>query len=191
MDGQRRQLFGQIVSLVALLHRRRARRVRQRAQETARMEEHIVLLLNESAASITQSVTELIAAYFDDQIGKITRRFWTRRRDRKYWEEILWPGTEEDFKRDLRVRKDTFQLIVDEVRELVERQDVLPLNRRFCVSVEKRVAICLYFLGTTCEYPTVSRLFDVADSTVCEIVHEVCAAVVHKMQDRFIRFPVG
>lgn len=182
--------MGQFVALYEIISRRRARRARQRAQELAEIEERMLLIATELMADIARNVGALIAVHFEARPA-INRRFWTRRRDRKYWEEILWPGPEEDFKKDLRIRKDTFQLIVDELRDVLLRQDVLPLRTRLSVSVEKRVAICLYFLGSTSEYPTVGRLFGVADSTVCEIVHEVCAAIVDKLEARFLRFLVG
>ena len=62
---------------------------------------------------------------------------------------------------------------------------------RRSISVEKRVAITLWCLATQVEYRTIAHLFGVARSTVCEIVHETCSAIVTRLMDTYIRFPTG
>ena len=62
---------------------------------------------------------------------------------------------------------------------------------RHSVSVEKRVAITLWCLATPAEYRTVAHLFGVARSTVCEIVHETCNAIVACLMGMYIKFPSG
>ena len=39
------------------------------------------------------------------------------------------------------------------------------------IGVEQSMAVTLQFLSTTAEYCTISHLFQIAKSTVCEIVH--------------------
>ena len=56
------------------------------------------------------------------------------------------------------------------------------------VSVEKRVAIALWFLATPAEYRTIAHLFGVARSTVCEIVHKTCQAIVTVLLRKYIKF---
>ncbi len=57
--------------------------------------------------------------------------------------------------------------------------------------MEKSVAIALWRLGTNIEFRTISHLFGVGLSTACNIVHEVCKAIVDSLLDRYIKIPVG
>ena len=50
---------------------------------------------------------------------------------------------------------------------------------RMPLSVEERVAITLWRLGTNIEYRSIAHLFGVGLSTVCVTVHEVCTAIVN------------
>ena len=49
---------------------------------------------------------------------------------------------------------------------------------RTAISVEKRMAIALWRLGTNVEYRTISHFLGVGISTACIIVHEVCKVIV-------------
>ncbi|XP_017491724.1 PREDICTED: uncharacterized protein LOC108379878 isoform X2 [Rhagoletis zephyria] len=53
----------------------------------------------------------------------------------------------------------------------LERKDT---NFRKAISLEKRVAIALYALGSSSEYRSVGNMFGIAKSTVCLIVIEFC-----------------
>ena len=57
--------------------------------------------------------------------------------------------------------------------------------------MEKRVAITLWRLGTNQEYRSVAHLFGVGTSSVCNIVHEVCNAIVDCLLDKYIVLPRG
>ena len=51
------------------------------------------------------------------------------------------------------------------------------------------MAIALWCLATPTEYRTIGHLFGVARSSVCEIVHEVGAAIVQQLLKVYIKFP--
>ena len=53
------------------------------------------------------------------------------------------------------------------------------------------MAIALWRLGTNVEYRTISHLFGVFISTACDIVHEVCKAIVDVLLKRYVRIPTG
>ena len=57
------------------------------------------------------------------------------------------------------------------------------------LSVEERVAITLWRLGTNVEYRSIAHLFGVGLSTVC--VHEVCISIVNTLSSRCGRIPAG
>ena len=60
-----------------------------------------------------------------------------------------------------------------------------------CISVQKRVGITLWCLATPAEYQTVGHLFGVSRSSVCEIVHEICSAIVSVLLKSYIKFPTA
>ena len=62
---------------------------------------------------------------------------------------------------------------------------------RKAISVERRLAVTLWFLATPCEYRTIAHLFGIARSTVCEIVQETCNAIVKVLLNKYIEFPTG
>ena len=51
------------------------------------------------------------------------------------------------------------------------------------------MAIALWRLGTKVEYLTISHLFGVGISTACNIVHEVCKAIVESLLEKYINIP--
>ena len=57
--------------------------------------------------------------------------------------------------------------------------------------VQRRVAVCLWCLTTPIEYRTVAHLFGIGRSTVSEIVHETCRAIVRVLMKQYIKFPSG
>ena len=57
------------------------------------------------------------------------------------------------------------------------------------ISVKKRVAITLWTLASSAEYRTVSHLFGAGRSTVSEIVHETCRAIVDHLLPKYVCFP--
>ena len=59
------------------------------------------------------------------------------------------------------------------------------------ISVETKVAITLWRLGTNVEYWTISHLFGVGISTACGIVYEVCQEIVCYFLRMYIKIPQG
>ena len=66
--------------------------------------------------------------------------------------------------------KKTFTYIYEEIREFVEKANT---NFRKALTVEMRVAIALYFYSGACDYRTISNLFGIGRSIVCNILHAV------------------
>ncbi|XP_073684925.1 uncharacterized protein [Garra rufa] len=62
---------------------------------------------------------------------------------------------------------------------------------RDAIDPERRVAITLWRLATNAEYRTIAQLFGVGISTVCTVVHQVCAAIVEVLAKELIHIPKG
>ena len=84
--------------------------------------------------------------------------------------------------------RETFAYLCDQLSPTIRKQDTF---MRRSISVERRVAITIWCLATPAEYRTVAHLFGVARSTVCEIVHTTCTAIVERLLSTYIKFPDG
>ena len=60
---------------------------------------------------------------------------------------------------------------------------------RKCLFIERRVAVTIWCLATPTEYRTITHLFGIARSTVCEIVHVTCRCIVDVLLKEYIEFP--
>ena len=87
---------------------------------------------------------------------------------------------------NFRVSKETFNFVVSVIEDEVKRKTTI---LRKPISLQKRVAMTLYFLSSTAEYRTIANLFGVSRSFVCICVRDVCKAIVKKMQSKFIYLP--
>ena len=70
------------------------------------------------------------------------------------------------------------------------------LKRRYtvmqrCIAVEQRIAVTLWCLATPTEYHTIAHLSGIARSSVCEIIHEMCCAIVDCLLSTYLNFPSG
>ena len=82
---------------------------------------------------------------------------------------MLRTFTHQDWLDNFSMSKETFLYICSRLSGVLIRQDTV---MRCSTSVQQRVAITLWYLATPVEYLTISHLFGVARSSVCEIVHE-------------------
>ena len=94
--------------------------------------------------------------------------------------------TARDWLENFRMSKETFTYLCTQLSPTLHRDNTA---MRPAVSVEQRVAISLWCLATPAEYRTIAHLFGVARSTVCEIVHETCQAIVTVLLRKYIKFP--
>ena len=95
---------------------------------------------------------------------------------------------ETDWTENVRIRKETFIYICDQLKPVIERQDT---QLRKAVSVQQRVAITIWCLAMPCEYRTIAHLFGVGRLSVCTIVQETCSAIVNVLMNKYIIFPTG
>ena len=77
--------------------------------------------------------------------------------------------------------RNTFVYLCNELRVDIAKRDT---DMRTCITVEKRVAIALWFLATNSDYRTIGHLFGISKSSVCKIRQEVCRAIVKLLLHR-------
>ena len=90
------------------------------------------------------------------------------------------------WRENLRMSRDTFQIVCNELRPYIERKVT---RFRQPVSVEARVAITIWRLGTNVEYRTIAALFGLGRSTVGEIVLDTCEVIARHLMPRYVRVP--
>ena len=89
---------------------------------------------------------------------------------------------------NFRMSRNTFNYLCEKLRDTISHQNT---HFRKAIPITQRVAITLWCLATSCEYRTLSHLFGIGRSTVCEIVQETCKAIVSVLMDIYITFPCG
>ena len=122
------------------------------------------------------------------------RRIWVKDKSKGFFERC-WRSkdffrscwSEDDFKNKFWLNHATFVYLCSKL---------LPhLQKHHCVrdplSVELRVAVTLWRLGTNAEYRSIGHLFGVGLSTVFITVREVCMAIVELLLPLYIRVPTG
>ena len=136
-----------------------------------------------------EDLREIVAALIADRVICTTmqrRVLWVRNRSQSFtsitasWDDLEW-------KRNFCVNRTTFQHLCTELSGKLQHASTV----RAAVSVETRVAITLWRLGTNVEYRTISHLFGVGISTACVIVHKVCRAIVDVLLKKYIKIPTG
>ena len=106
----------------------------------------------------------------------IPRTIWIKDRHPQWWEEMVNGGfTSDDWLANFRMSRNTFVYLCNELRVDIAKRDT---DMRRCITVEKRVAITLWFLATNSDYCTIGHLFGISKSSVCKIRQEVCRAIV-------------
>ncbi|KAH6932596.1 hypothetical protein HPB50_008017 [Hyalomma asiaticum] len=111
---------------------------------------------------------------------------WAYPREVSWYETTLPHVPDNVFKENFRVNRATFDYIVS-VCESMRRLDT---NMRKAIPLKKDVAIALYRLATSAEDRSVGNIFGVGRSTVNLVFREFCAAVVHRLESLYVKFPM-
>ncbi|XP_015904841.2 uncharacterized protein [Parasteatoda tepidariorum] len=99
----------------------------------------------------------------------------------KWWEKIQ-NFTDDQWLKYLRMRKETFALLVSHINPYLQK------SSKFEVSVEKQIALALIFLSSGKSYRYLSRLFSVSKIDIQTIVTNVCSAIKHLMP-KYLKIP--
>ena len=85
-------------------------------------------------------------------------------RDTVWWQHGYVNWTDKQFKKRLRVNRDNFHFILNNISDLIIREVT---KFKEPVSPDRHLAITLYHLARGCSHSTVGDLFAVASSTAC------------------------
>ena len=167
------------------LRKRRLRRHREARRRLLATRERAIALQRRQAhdlAVVTAVVTRHLLLSVHQE-----RTMWVRPRSHAFFREIVSGWDDAEWKRNFRVGRPTFSFLCLQLASVLQQREVV----RKPLSVEEKVAITLWRLGTNVEYRTIAHLFGVGLLTVCVTVHEVCHAIVSILLQRYIKIPTG
>ncbi|KAK5773204.1 protein ALP1-like [Gossypium arboreum] len=115
------------------------------------------------------------------------RRLWVKSRSKDWWEKCNHPDfPDEEFKREFRMSKHTFDMICEELEPAVMKKNTM---LRDAIPVRQRVAVCIWRLATGEPLRTVSKQFGLGISTCHKLVLEVCTAIKTVLMPKYIQWP--
>ena len=93
----------------------------------------------------------------------------------------------DEWKKNLRLPKDDFHILVEMIRphSKVRSSKI----RRDVLSLEKRVAVTLYYLKDQGSMKMTANVFGIARCTVGQVVQEICTILTKKISSDLIKFP--
>ena len=103
------------------------------------------------------------------------RRF--HRNNVNWWTKFSKTYSDERFKQTFRVSRTTFYFILSKIEHKIRKEFVFeaPINP------DQRLAICLYRLARGDYLYTIGEMVGLAESTACQIVVEVCTAIIEEL----------
>lgn len=103
---------------------------------------------------------------------------------KRWWHDGYATWNEEDFKKNMRMTRQSFEYILEEMRPFIEKQQNVDK-----ISSDRQLALTIYRLAHGCCFPTLQSLFGVPASYADVIFSQVCCMLVREMYDQFIRLP--
>ena len=130
-----------------------------------------------------------MAAILSDFVSATTivRTIWVKLRSHAFFDEVVSCWSDEEWKQNLRVSSETLKVLCNKLKPYLGRRVVT----RQPLSVEERVTVTLWRLGTNVEFRTISHLFRVGILTASVTAWDVCSAIVEKLTPRFIAVLCG
>ncbi|KFK29537.1 hypothetical protein AALP_AA7G147000 [Arabis alpina] len=115
------------------------------------------------------------------------RRLWVKERTTDWWDRVSKPDfPEEEFRKEFRMSKSTFDLICEELDATVTKKNTM---LRDAIPAPKRVGVCVWRLATGAPLRHVSERFGLGISTCHKLVIEVCRAIYDVLMPKYLLWP--
>ena len=116
------------------------------------------------------------------------RAFWTRPGRTETWWSNFRNGVVvlEEWKENLRMSRESFNKLCNMLRPFIVKQRT---NMRATVSVEKQVAVFLYYTADEGRYRKVANAFGISKATVSTIIRRVAQAITFHLGPKYIKLP--
>ena len=109
-------------------------------------------------------------------------------RNKEWWDRCYRDFASEEFKKQVRIQHETFDMILNIVEPYVTKKET-NLNQH-PVSVNRQLGLTLYRLGHGASFTTLSRLFVVSISLDSVTFNKVCRVLVATLYNRYIKLPL-
>ena len=115
------------------------------------------------------------------------QRIGNKKRESFWWESGYINWSEEEFKLRMRVNRETFHVIANEIGPYIQKtpSNFVPLP----ITVEKQVAVTIYRLAHGSSFSTISDLFGISIAQGNMIFNKVVRNMVKRLYDRYVKVP--
>ncbi|KAL8190798.1 UNVERIFIED_CONTAM: hypothetical protein K2H54_061606 [Gekko kuhli] len=112
------------------------------------------------------------------------QRWWVYPRSSDWWDNfVMHIWGKEKWLENFRMSRSTFNWLVDALRDVLHRWRT---EMRAPVSMERRVAVAVWWMANNMSYRAVAHHFGLARSTVASIVVEVTWAITERLLERVV-----
>ena len=118
----------------------------------------------------------------------VERTIWQKKRTSAWFDLACSTYSDNEWYKNFRISRNTFQFLVDELRTDIVRQDTV---MRKAIEVKKKVALFLYFLASTDSYRSLANLFGVSRAFICVCIREVADAILRKLKPKYLTIAKG
>lgn len=107
-------------------------------------------------------------------------------RHNKFWEDEVKNYTDLDFKENFRLKRESFEYLKTKIAPYFQHRKV-QINYKEFISLEKKLAIFLYVVGSLSENRSVATLFEIKENTVDKIIIEIAEAIWVTLKDEYMK----
>ena len=130
-------------------------------------------------------------------LANLCEKVKPRRKKRRFWvrpgrTDVWWLNFVKDIViakewiENFRMSRDSFYALCDELRPFLIRSRT---NMREPLSVEKQLAVTLYYLCDEGRYRKVANSFGISRATVSIVVRRVCLVISYELGPKYIKLP--
>ncbi|KAJ3064747.1 hypothetical protein HDU99_004380 [Rhizoclosmatium hyalinum] len=112
-----------------------------------------------------------------------------KRKSRQWKDTNLYEMESEDFCKEVRITRDTFDFIVKEIKHHLEKGPNDSKRRKPRTKAKDQIAMFLYFVATGCAMRVVGQLFGYGIHTVGDSIRRVSLAIISEFQEDYIKLP--
>ena len=117
------------------------------------------------------------------------KSIWVKQgRTDKWWENMISGLSSSDcWKKNFRMSKEEFLNLCEELGPFISPNPASPNYRK--ISLEKKVALTLYYLKDTGSIWMTANTFGIHQCTASKVIHEVCSAIKENLGPKYIYLP--
>ena len=142
---------------------------------------------NENSQQIKAGITATVAVLENVKQRKDRAPDKQRNVEKLWWLEVYQKYSDEDFKSEMRLNRDTFNYILNEIHDQIV---LTPTNLKpNPTPPHRQLGLTIYRLATGCSCNTLAALFGLSIPCVNEFFNKICRILVRKLYNQYVRLP--